>query len=235
MAFKYKTAKGSSQLADTPFYTGKIVNERILSKRETYAHLVDEVGGKKGDHAAAWKGIAKAIALNAEQGNAARVEGLGTFRNVCKGGFDGSTGPWVKGRNYIQVACVELNEFKNALKDVTPVNDTTGDKPMIKSVLNVTLDDYDIVRAGDTLSIGGVNLAPDTEKADEFVALYRDGILVAKATIVTSELNTVTCKFEGVTLEPGECKLVVFTRCGEAGEDVSVKSDSRIVTVAAAA
>ena len=235
MAFKFKTAKGSTTMSEEPFCTGRIQNERIMPKRETYAFLVDEVGGKKADHAAAWKGLAKAIMLNSEMGNAARVDGLGTFRNTCKGAFEGSSGPWVKGRNLILIACNELNEFKNALRDVVPVNNTQGDRPSITSVLNLALDEYDQIRVGDEMSMAGTNLAPDTEKPDEFVALYKGDSLVVKATVTKSELNTVEFKFEGVTLEVGDYKVVIFTRCGDAGEDVAVKSASRIVKVVAAA
>ena len=235
MAFKYKTAKGSASLSETPFCTGRIQNERIMPKKETYAFLVDEVGGKKADHAAAWKGLAKAIMLNSEMGNAARVDGLGTFRNTCKGAFEGSSGPWVKGRNLILIACNELNEFKNALRDVVPVNNTQGDRPAITSILNLALDEYDQVRVGDEMSMAGTNLAPDTEKSDEFVALYKGDSLVVKAPVTKSELNTVEFKFEGVTLETGDYKVVIFTRCGEAGDDVAVKSASRIIKVVAAA
>ena len=37
-----------------------------------------------------------------------------------------------------------------------------------------------------------------------------------------------------VTLEPGEYKLAVYTRCGDSDESVGVKSASRQVTVKAA-
>ena len=235
MAFKFKTAKGSSTLTETPFNVGRIQNERIMPKKETYAFLVEEVGGKKADHAAAWKGLARAIMLNSEMGNAARIDGLGIFRNSCRGSFDGSSGPWVKGRNLIIVACNELNEFKNALADVIPVNNTQGDRPTITGILNLALDEYDVIRAGDSISMAGTNLAPDTEKPDEFVALYKGDALVTKANITKSELNTVEFVFEGVTLDPGDYKAVIYTRCGEAGDDVAVKSTSRNVKVVAAA
>ena len=235
MAFKFKTAKGSSMLTETPFNVGRIQNERIMPKKETYAFLVEEVGGKKADHAAAWKGLARAIMLNSEMGNAARIDGLGIFRNSCRGSFDGSSGPWVKGRNLIIVACNELNEFKNALADVIPVNNTQGDRPTITGILNLALDEYDVIRAGDSISMAGTNLAPDTEKPDEFVALYKGDALITKANITKSELNTVEFVFEGVTLDPGDYKAVIYTRCGEAGDDVAVKSTSRNVKVVAAA
>ena len=235
MAYRFKVRKGYSALSEKDFYVGRIQNERIMSKREAYKYLVDEVGGKRADHAAAWKAIMEQILINAGRGNATRIDGLGVFRNTVKGGFQTSVGPWVKGVNMILIECRELTEFRNALEGLVPVNNTQGDKPTIKSILNTELEVYDIVRVGDVISIGGTNLAPDTEKADEYVGIFRGEELLAKATIIKSELNTVECKFEGVTLEAGEYRVGVFTRCGDSDEGVEVKSTFRTVKVALAA
>ena len=235
MAYRFKVRKGVSPVAEKDFYVGRIQNERIMSKREAYKYLVDEVGGKRADHAAAWKAIMEQVRVNAERGNATRIDGLGVFRNTVKGGFLTSVGPWVRGANMILIECRELTEFRNALEGLVPINNTQGDKPTIRSILNIDLDDYDIVRVGDVISIGGTNLAPDVEKSDEYVGIFKDDVLVSKATIVKSELNTVECKFEGVTLEAGEYRIGVFTRCGDSDEDVSVKSTFRTVKVALAA
>lgn len=232
--YKFKTRKGSTALTDEPFYTGAIKNERILTKKETYKELVKELGGSQADYSAVFIAFAEAIRKTCGRGNCARIEGFGTFRNSCRGGFDTSKGPWVKGRNWIEIVCSELTEFKNALIDAVGVNETEGEKPTVKTVYNVALDDYDVIRLGDEISVGGVNLAPDPEKADEFVALYRDGALVRKAEITRSELNTVICQFAGDALEEGVYKLVVYTRCGDSDESVGVKSASRQVTVKAA-
>ena len=235
MAYRFKVRKGNSALAEKDFYVGRIQNERIMSKREAYKYLVDEVGGKRADHAAAWKAIMEQILVNARIGNATRIDGLGVFRNSVKGGFQSAVGPWVRGVNMILVECRELTEFRNALEGAVPVNNTQGDKPTIKSILNTELEVYDIVRVGDVISIGGTNLAPDTEKDDEYVGIFKDDTLLAKATITKSELNTVECKFEGIALEAGEYRIGVFTRCGDSDESVSVKSTFRTVTVALAA
>ena len=229
--YKFRTRRGSTTLTDEPFYTGAVKNERILAKKETYKELVKELGGSLADYSAAFIAVAEAVRRTCGRGNCARIEGFGTFRNSCRGGFDTSRGPWVKGRNWIEIVCSELTEFKNALIDATGLNETEGEKPAVKTVYNVALDDYDVVRLGDEISIGGVNLAPDPEKADEFVALYRDNALVRKASVTRSELNTVICTFAGEALDAGEYKLTVHTRCGDSGEGVGVKSASRQVTV----
>ena len=235
MAYRFKVRKGYSALSEKDFYVGKIQNERIMSKREAYKYLVDEVGGKRADHAAAWKAIMEQILVNARIGNATRIDGLGVFRNSVKGGFQSAVGPWVRGVNMILVECRELTEFRNALEGAVPVNNTQGDKPTIKSLLDTIIEEYDIVRVGDIISVAGTNLAVDMEKADEYVGLFKNDVLVAKATIISSELNTIECKFEGVSLDPGEYRIGVFTRCGDSDEEVSVKSTYRTVTVALAA
>lgn len=235
MAYKFKLRKGSNTLSEKDFYVGRIQNDRIYSKKEAYKYLVDEVGGKRADHAAAWRAVMEQVLINAGRGNATRIEGLGTFRNTVKGPFQTSVGPWVKGTNMILVECRELTEFRNALEGIVPVNNTQGDKPVIKSILNTELEDYDIVRVGDVLSMGGQNLAPDMEAEDEYVGIFKGDVLLKKATIVKSELNTVEFKFEAVTLLPGsDYRIGIFTRCGDSDEGVSVKSAYRNVTVAVA-
>lgn len=235
MAYRFRVRKGNSTLAEKDFYVGRIQNERIMSKKEAYQYLVDEVGGKRADHAASWSALMKQIGVNAGRGNATRIDGLGVFRNSVKGGFRTSVGPWVKGVNMIVIECRELTEFRNALEGVVPTNNTQGDKPTIKSILNTEIEEYDVIRVGDEISIAGTNLAPDTESPDEYVGLFKGDACVAKATITKSELNTVECKFESVTLEAGEYRVGVFTRCGDSDETVSVKSTFRTVKVAVAA
>ena len=232
---KFKLRKGSNTLSEKDFCVASIQNNRILSKRETYAYLTEEVGGKRADHAAAWKAIMSEIVANGAIGNATRIDGLGVFRNTVKGGFPTSVGPWTKGRNLILIECSELAEFRNALEGIVPVNNTQGDKPTIKSILNTDLEEYDVLRIGDLMSMGGTNLAPDAEKPDEFIAVYRDDTLVRKAVVTRSELNTVEFRIEGVTLEPGEYRIGIFTRCGDSSEDISVKSAFRTIRVVTAA
>lgn len=235
MSYKMKLRKGSSALSEKDFYVGRILNDRILSKRETYAYLCNEVGGKRADHASAWKALGEYIKDNANKGNALRVENLGVFRNSVKGGFQTSVGPWVKGTNMIKIECFELTSFRNALDGIVPINETQGDKPTIKSLLNTEIEEYDVLRVGDIMSMGGVNLAPDMEREDEYVAIFKGETLIQKATITKSELNTVEFKIEGIALEAGDYKIGIFTRCGDSDEGVSVKSAFRNIKVALAA
>ena len=233
--YRMKLRKGNTSPTGKTYFVGRIQNDRIMSKKETYAYLVDEVGGKKADHAAAWKVLMEFVKENGGRGNALRIDGLGVFRNGVKGGFPSAIGPWKKGKNTLIIECHELAEFRNALDGAVPVNSTQGDKPTIKSILNTDLEEYDVLRIGDIMSMGGTNLAPDTEKPDEFIAVYKDDTLVQKAVVTRSELNTVEFKIEGVSLEPGEYRIGIFTRCGDSSEDVSVKSAFRTIRVVTAA
>ena len=237
--YKMKVRRSGSGISDKTTYAGYIQNDRILSKRETYDHLVEVNGATKSDHAAVWKWVMEMAKKCASKGNALRISGLGVFRNKVKGSFETSVGPWTKGKNMILTECYELSDFRNAIDGASVENVTTGDKVVIKSILNTELEEYGVCRIGDVMSMAGQNLAPDVEKSDELVGLYSsDGkTLLCKATITKSSLNVVEFKFEGVSLAAGTYKIGIFTRCGESdGEEaVALKSDFMNVTLALAA
>ena len=89
---------------------------------------------------------------------------------------------------------------------------------------------YDVIAGTDEFTIAGTDLGPDSEKADEYVAvLDKDGLLVAKADIVYSSLQLVRCAF-AQALEAGSYTLAVFTRSGM-GEAYGVKSATRKISV----
>ena len=94
--YRYRTRKGNSALSPEAFYTGAVQNERILQKKETYKELVKTLGGKRADYSAVFIGFAEVVRRVCGRGNCVQIEGFGTFRNVCRGGFETSRGPWVK-------------------------------------------------------------------------------------------------------------------------------------------
>ena len=175
-------------------------------------------------------GLKKYLQNNAEKGNITQVDGVVSVRNLVKGSFAGSKGPWVKGRNYLLVNAVELDPFKSTMDGVIPSNKTDGAKPAISSVLDNVTGQYDVIAGTDEFTIAGTDLGPDSEKADEYVAvLDKDGLLVAKADIVYSSLQLVRCAF-AQALEAGSYTLAVFTRSGM-GEAYGVKSATRKISV----
>ena len=230
-AEKFITIKGSDTLARSPFYIGIVQHDRTMTKKETYAFLADALGYTEANIKGVFMGLKKYLQTNADKGNITQVDGVVSVRNLVKGSFDGSKGPWVKGRNYLLVNAVELDPFKSTMEGVIPSNKTDGAKPAISSVLDNVTGEYDVITGTDEFTIAGTDLGPDSEKGDEFVALLdKDGMLVAKAEIVYSSLQLVRCSF-GEAVEAGSYTLAVYTRSGM-GEAYGVKSATRKITIA---
>ena len=90
---------------------------------------------------------------------------------------------------------------------------------------------YDLIAGTDEFTIAGVDLGPDSEKSDEYVAFIgEDGSLVAKAEIVYSSLQLVRCQLSAPIMA-GSYTLAVFTRSGM-GAAYGVKSATRKISVA---
>ena len=90
--------------------------------------------------------------------------------------------------------------------------------------------EYDTITGTDTFSIAGADLAPDTSKVDEYVALVSAKGAETKCEIEFSDLQNVKAKLADA-LEPGEYTLKVYTRSGM-GEGFGVRTATRKVTVA---
>ena len=228
---KFITIKGASTLSAVPFYIGIVQHDRTMTKRETYAHLASTLGYSEANIKGVFLGLKKYLQTNADKGNITQVDGVVSVRNLVKGSFEGSKGPWVKGRNYLLINAVELDPFKSALEGVIPSNKTDGAKPAISSVLDNVTGVYDLIAGTDEFTIAGVDLGPDSEKSDEYVAFIgEDGNLVAKADIVYSSLQLVRCQL-AAPIMAGTYTLAVFTRSGM-GAAYGVKSATRKITVA---
>ena len=229
MAYKFVTVKGASSLATAPFYIGIPQHERIMPRRETYKYLEDRTGYKATAIRAVFMGLAAFVAENAAKGNITQIDGVASIRNLVKGSFDGLTGPWVKGRNYLLVASYELDPFKSILADVVPLNRTEGARPIINTVYDETTQTYGVITGTDVFSIAGSDLGPDEAKADEYVALVAEDGTETKCEITYSDLQNVKAKL-GAALPEGEYVLKVYTRSG-LGVEFGVKCGSRKVEV----
>ena len=62
-------------------------------------------------------GLAAYALENAGRGNITQVDGVASIRNTCNGQFEGLTGPWVKGKNFLLVTSVALDPFKSVLSE----------------------------------------------------------------------------------------------------------------------
>ena len=228
---QFSTTKGPSRVSASPFYIGIPQHERTMGKKESYAYLSDRLGYKGTAIRAVFMGLADYAKDNADKGNITQVDGVVSVRNLVKGSFAGSKGPWVKGKNYLLLNAVELDPFKSTLEGLIPSNKTDGAKPDISSVLDNVTGKYDVIAGTNEFTIAGTDLGPDSEKADEYVALLdKDGQMAAKAEIVYSSLQLVRCAL-AAAIEPGAYTLAVFTRSGM-GEAYGVKSATRKITIA---
>ena len=228
---QYITAKGGDRFARSPFYIGIPQHERTMSRKESYAFLADRMGYKATAIRAVFMGLAAYALENAGRGNITQVDGVASIRNTCHGQFEGLTGPWVKGKNFLLVTSVALDPFKSVLSGIVPVNRTEGAKPVINTVYDESAMEYGQITLGETFSVAGSDLGPDTEKEDEKVVLENDkGETVATASVSYSDLQNVKGAFTGAAVEPGEYTLCVYTRSGM-GEEFGVRCAKRKVTV----
>ena len=229
MTVKYITVKGSENLGRSPFYVGLVQHDRTMSSREAYEYIAQWTGYKATAVRAVFLAMAEYIRENQRKGNITFINGVASIRNYVRGAFDGLAGPWVKGRNVLMVNAVEIDPFKSLLAAITPLNRTEGAKPVINTVLDETTLVYDVITGTDTFSIAGADLAPDTTKADEYVALVDVHGVETKAEITFSDLQNVKAQL-AAALEPGEYTLKVYTRSG-LGDQYGVHVATRKVQV----
>ena len=213
MTVKFITVKGSENLGRSPFYVGLVQHDRTMSRRETYEYLAERTGYKATAIRAVFMALAEFIRENQRKGNITFLDGVASIRNYVRGAFDGLAGPWVKGRNVLMVNAVEMEPFKTLLAAIVPVNNTEGAKPTINTVLDETTLVYDVITGTDTFSIAGTDLAPDTTKEDEYVALVDAHGIETKAEITFSDLQNVKARLAS-SLLAGEYTLKVYTRSG---------------------
>ena len=229
MTVKFITVKGSENLGRSPFYVGLVQHDRTMSRRETYEYLAERTGYKATAIRAVFMAAAEFIRENQRKGNITYIDGVASIRNYVRGAFAGLSGPWVKGRNVLMVNAVEMEPFKTILVGVVPSNNTEGAKPVINTVLDETTLVYDVITGTDTFSIAGADLAPDTTKEDEYVALVDVHGIETKAEITFSDLQNVKAHLAS-SLLAGEYTLKVYTRSG-LGDQFGVHVASRKVVV----
>ena len=229
MIVKYITVKGPDRLATEPFYMGVVQHERTMSRRETYEYLAERTGYKATAIRAVFMAAAEFIRENQRKGNITYIDGVASIRNYVRGAFAGLSGPWVKGRNVLMVNAVEMEPFKSLLAAILPTNNTEGAKPVINTVLDETTLVYDVITGTDTFSIAGADLAPDTTKEDEYVALVSAQGVETKCEIEFSDIQNVKARL-AAALPAGQYTLKVYTRSG-LGDQFGVHVATRKIVV----
>ena len=229
MIVKFITMKGASNIASEPFYRGFVQHDRTMSRRETYEYCAERTGFKAAAIRAVFMALAEFIRENQRKGNITYLDGVASIRNYVKGAFQGLAGPWVKGVNYLSVQAVEMEPFKTLLAAIVPVNNAEGAKPAINTVLDETTMVYDVITGTDVFSIAGSDLAPDTTKDDEYVALVDAHGVETRAVMDFSDLQNVKAHLESGLLA-GEYTLKVYTRSG-LGDEFGVRTATRRVEI----
>ena len=230
MIVKFITVKGQGNIAAAPFYVGFVQHDRTMSRRETYEYCAERTGFKAAAIRAVFMALAEFIRENQRKGNITYLDGVASIRNYVKGSFAGLAGPWVKGRNYLAVKAVAVDPFKTLLAAIVPVNNTEGSSPVINTVLDETTMVYDVITGTDVFSIAGAELALDTTKDDEYVALVNAQGAETKCVVDFSDLQNVKAHLESA-LPAGQYTLKVYTRSG-LGDEYGVHVASRKITVA---
>ncbi len=229
MTVKFITVKGPDRLARAPFYVGIPQHERTMSRREAYEYIAAATGYTPTAVRAVFMAAAEYVRENQARGNITFIDGVASIRNYVRGAFEWLTGPWVKGRTVLMGTAVEMEPFKTVLAAIVPTNKTEGAKPAINTVLDETTLVYDVITGTDLFSIAGADLAPDTTKDDEYVALANARGVETKAEITFSDLQNVKAHLASA-LPAGEYTLKVYTRSG-LGEQYGVHVATRKVVV----
>lgn len=227
---KFITVKGAGSISKRPFYYGVVQHDRTMSVRETYAYLAEKLGVTVTQLRATNKALVTVLKAQATKGNISLVDGVASFRHVCKGSFEGSNGPWVKGKNMLLLTAYEHDPFKSALSGITPVNKTGGANPRIDSVFDETTGEYDNLTS--RIAIAGSDLGPDTTKGDEYVALVAKDGTETRLEVTHSDLLVVKAEIPQ-SVQPGAYTLKVYTRSGF-GDEFGIKTASRKVNVVTA-
>ena len=123
---------------------------------------------------------------------------------------------------YVRGAVKARRKLMEGIKrNLDPVNALALVKPRIYSIFNRDADRYDIVGAGQVLSINGTDIQFDPAKEDEGVWLEKRGVRgfarVAAARIIENALDHVVAAFD----EPpssGAYSLAIYTRCGRSAD-----------------
>jgi len=227
---KFITVKGQGRLSSTPFYIGIPQHERTMSKSDAYDLCAERTGYTATAVRAVFMATAEYVRENQRKGNITFIDGVASIRNFVRGAFEGLNGPWTKGKNMLVVRALEMEPFKTVLASLTPVNNTEGASPRINTVLDDVTLVYDEITGTNTFSIAGSDLAPDTTREDEYVALVDADGVETKATITFSDLQNVKANLTSA-LPAGEYTLKVYTRSG-LGEAYGVHVATRKVTIA---
>ena len=119
---------------------------------------------------------------------------------------------------FVRGAVKARRALMNGLKDkLEAVNNLSSVHSRIFNVFDKTLNRFDIIATGHTLSVSGFDMPVDAAKADEGAWLERrthdSYVQVAKGRIVSSAPDILELVFDD-PIAAGKYMLAVYTRCG---------------------
>ena len=215
-------------------YVGIVQHLRKIGFNEAVGYFAEKCDKSAAKMSAIFKALGDAVVEVAAKAQEANAGDFGKSSVVVKGSFASLRGPWVVGKNLLQIIFKVGEAIKTGLKAIIPSVISDDVQPTITSVLDVQEDTFNYIKRGDTIQIAGDDLAPDTDAEDERV-YFRNRLVqtetIYPATIVSSDLQIVkiTCPASS-TMPIGDYDLVIQTRCGF-GESVSLKTVTRKVMV----
>ena len=151
-------------------------------------------------------------------GNGYRLN-LGAFSLylTMKGSINGANGQFDSSRNRLELNIDSKKQIEEALSRLEPVNVTMdGETLRITSVLDGVAKQEGVITIGANVCMAGQSFLIDTSRDDEGVWLETDGgEVVLRAKVQKSTRTTLDCIFRG-DAAPGEYRIVVATRMGDA-------------------
>lgn len=180
----------------------------------------------------------KAISnASTEFGLTASAGKFGTSGVSVLGGFAGHNGPWVFGKNFLEIILRASLALRNIFEGIIPTLVNTDVVPTVKTVYNETADEYNQLRLGDVIALTGDDLAPDLDTTDEgVIVMFHDADNPVKwygmqAQVTVPELQVV--KFKVLSAPSGhnlgnDVKIRVKTRCGF-GADYPLKTVDKTI------
>ena len=136
---------------------------------------------------------------------------------------------------YVRGAVKARRPLMNGLKDkLEAVNDLSTVHSRIFNVLDKTRKRFDVLAAGDILSVSGYDIPVDAAKEDEGVWLerrtHKGYVQVAKGRIVRSSHDILETVFDD-PIEIGKYVIALYTRCGQGNNYRVVRISRKIRAV----
>ena len=146
-----------------PFYIGHVQHERSLNRAQSLAFLRRKLGYPSAQISSALNALAKVMRECAQRAQNSTVDGIARVGIEVKGSFDGSDGPWKKGRNMLVLTLVELDPFRSGLSGIVEyVGLLDKDGNLTRAEIVSSSVETIVARLGSALTAGAYTLVVAT-------------------------------------------------------------------------